>query len=251
MSEQASSDIGGDGAGERAPYRISVNANNPGYASGDRFNNPDGTAGTPYERDFTDPVIAYAFFGGGTNNVLAVSRSGGEVARVATTFSTTDTVFDYFGQNNLNLWTTNDPGADLTSPATSQNFTGVGIRGISDISNTVDISGLASGTLNVVYGGFSFTPSLTATMRDLDGGQPDIVITNAHLNGDTANRTEYYMAELDFVNDLGYDVVEYTALSGASGRQGGIVLTGTVVPEPSTTALLGLAGLALILRRRK
>ena len=30
-----------------------------------------------------------------------------------------------------------------------------------------------------------------------------------------------------------------------------IVITGNVVPEPSTAALLGLGGLALILRRRK
>ena len=70
MSEQASSDIGGDGAGERAPYRVSVNPANAGYASGDRFNNPDGTAGTPFERDFSDPVVGYSFIGGGQQHDL-------------------------------------------------------------------------------------------------------------------------------------------------------------------------------------
>lgn len=247
MSEQPSSDIGGDGAGERAPYRVSVNANNPGYASGDRFNNPDGTAGTPFERDFTFPVVAYGFVGGGTNNVLALSRSGGEVARISN-FTTTDTAFDYFGQNNLQLWTTNDPGSNLAAPATTANSTGVGIRGISDLSNSIDISGLTSGSLIVIYGGFSALPTLTATMVDLDGLQPDIVLGNAHLNGDTANRTEYYAAELDFVNDLGYDRITYIATGGTGGRQGGVVLT--AVPEPTTTMLGGLGLLALLRRRR-
>jgi len=37
----------------------------------------------------------------------------------------------------------------------------------------------------------------------------------------------------------------------ASTRVGNLVISGTAVPEPSSTALLGLGGLALILRRRK
>jgi hypothetical protein len=93
-------------------------------------------------------------------------------------------------------------------------------------------------------------------MKDTDGAGPDITITNAHLNGDQANRAEYYVAELGFVNDAGYDVIEYTWLANGTddtgnGRGLGTVLTGTAVPEPSSMALLGLGGLALILRRRK
>jgi len=38
---------------------------------------------------------------------------------------------------------------------------------------------------------------------------------------------------------------------GAFASYDGVTLEGTVVPEPSSTALLGLGGLALILRRRK
>ena len=92
-------------------------------------------------------------------------------------------------------------------------------------------------------------------MRDIDGGSPDIVITDAHLNGDSANRTEYYLAELDFVNVAGYDLIEYTWLSNGidylgNGRGLGTVLTGTAIPEPSSFTLLGISGLGLLLLRR-
>ncbi len=42
-----------------------------------------------------------------------------------------------------------------------------------------------------------------------------------------------------------------TAEAGGSDTIGAFVLNTTAIPEPSSTALLGLGGLALILRRRK
>jgi len=69
------------------------------------------------------------------------------------------------------------------------------------------------------------------------------------------------------IRDLSYDLtgtslsagVTYTVTATSANMPGGgaymvydgITLEGTVVPEPSSTALLGLGGLALILRRRK
>ena len=55
-----------------------------------------------------------------------------------------------------------------------------------------------------------------------------------------------FVTRIDFVNDLGYDTISYT--SNGSRLVGAVV---TAVPEPSTLALLGFAGLALMLRRRR
>lgn len=236
--------------GEGGPYHVSVNPNNPGYAG--LAPNP----GTPFQRSFTKPVLGYSFVGGGTNGVLTIAQQSGGLI----TYTTTSTTWDSFGQNQRRLWTTNDPGANLLT-ATSPNFTGPGYRGgFVNATANIDISGLGSGTAYVFYGDFRGTPSLTAVMRDTDGNAPDITIANAHLNGDFANRGEYYVAELDFETDGIYDEIEYVWTAngdgGTNGRFGGTVLTGeafvaTVIPEPSSLALLGLGGIAILLRRRK
>ena len=55
---------------------------------------------------------------------------------------------------------------------------------------------------------------------------PDITIANAHLNNDTANRTEYYLAEIDFVTDGVYDEIEFVWTSGGgNGRGLAVVVT--------------------------
>jgi hypothetical protein len=239
-------------------YTVSVNPNNPGYAA--YINTIPGTTNPaqPFQRAFTEPVLGYSFVGGGTNGVLTIAQnSGGKI-----NYSTTDTSFDSFAQTQRELWTTNDPGADLLNPTTAPNSTGPGYRAFGNITGTVDISGLETGTATVFYGAFNGVPTVSAVMRDLDGALADIVIGNAH-NGDSANRTEYYVAEFDFENDFGlYDIIEYTWLAdgtanGGNGRFGGTVLTGTEyvapvapVPEPASVAVWGLIGFGLVAIRR-
>lgn len=238
---------------EGGPYHVSVNPNNPGYAAIAADLPNSGDPAPNFQRPFTEPVQGYAFVGGGPNNVLTfdVRESGGLI-----TYTTNSTSFDGFGQNQLQLWTATDPGTDLTSPASGPDFTGPGYRGgFVDATAEIDISSLATGTAYVFYGDFRGAPSLSAVMRDVDGGAPDLTISEAHLNGDSANRGEYYVAEFDFVNDAGYDTIEYTwnatGDGGSNGRFGGTVLTGTVIPEPSSIALLGLGGFSFLLRRRR
>jgi hypothetical protein len=79
-------------------------------------------------------------------------------------------------------------------------------------------------------------------MRDLDNVAEDIVLGNVHLNGDAANRSEFYLAEIDFVTDGFYEVVEYEWLANGvdytgNGRGVGTVLTGpdVVVGSPYTS----------------
>ncbi len=245
-------------AGEARYYHVSVNANNPGTGSYAATivgtNNP----APSFVRPFIEPVIAYAWVGG-TNNVPSVNVSGGDAGRIS--YTTSDDAFDGFGQQQLKLWTTTDPGTDLQTTvadpyAAAADVNNGGHRSFGGAVGTIDISGLGTGSVNVYYGSFNATPLVSAVMRDLDGGQPDITIANAHLNADLANRTEYYLAELSFVNDLGYDVIEYTWLANGvdytgNGRGVGTVLTGTAIPEPSSAVMLGLGCLGVILRRRR
>jgi len=171
--------------------------------------------------------------GGGANNVLTqnVRTDGSGLI----TYTTTSTSFDGFAQDQLTLWTTSDPGTDLLNPATPRDVTGPGYRGgFVNATATIDISGLASGTVNIFYGDFRGKPNVSVVMKDTNGASPDLNIADVHLNGDTANRAEYYVAEVEFVNDAGYGVIEYvytaTGDNGTNGRFGGTVLTGTDAP---------------------
>jgi hypothetical protein len=230
-------------AGEARYYHVSVNSANPGVGSYAATIVGTNDPAPSFVRNFTEDVISYKWIGGTNNDISGVAVSGGEAARI--TYATSDTTFDGFGQQQLKLWTTTDPGADIaTGGADPYNATadtgGGGYRYIGGAIGTVDISGLVTGSVYVFYGAFNATPTVSAVMRDTDGPAPDITITNAHLNGDAANRTEYYVAELQFVNDAGYDEIEYTHLANGvdyagNGRGLGTLLTGSsTLPVPFT-----------------
>lgn len=247
-------------AGEARYYHVSVNPNNAGTGSYAATvvgsNNPAPT----FVRNFTESVVGYKFVGGSNNDITSVAQSGGEAGRI--TLATTDTSFDGFGQEQAKIWTTTDPGSDIQTtiadPYSAVDDVGNtgGFRSLGGASVTFDISGLATGSVNFYYGAFSSKPTLSAVMTG--AGQPDITILDAHLNGDTANRSEYYLAELDFVTDGLYDQIVVTwdsdgdgDLATGNGRGLAAVLTGTAgaIPEPSAPALIGLGALVLLGRR--
>jgi hypothetical protein len=225
-------------AGEARYYHVSVNPANPGTGSYAATivgtNNPAPVFVRPYDA----PVRSYKFLGGTNNSISGIAASGGDASLI--TYATEDMVFDGFGQDQAKIWDANDPGADLaTGGADPYNVAtndkkGGGYRSFGGAVCTVDISGMATGSLHIYYGSFSAKPSVRVSLRDSTGLHPDVTLPNVHLNNDNADRTEYYLAEVDFVTDGIYDIIEYEWLANGSnydgnGRGLGTVLTG---PEP-------------------
>ncbi|MBK1855185.1 PEP-CTERM sorting domain-containing protein [Verrucomicrobiaceae bacterium 5K15] len=72
---------------------------------------------------------------------------------------------------------------------------------------------------------------------------------------DAAQNVDLSAAAFDSVSNIEFRIYVDDRLSNGNGGSGtafdDVVLNGTLVPEPSSTALLGLGGLALILRRRR
>ena len=247
-------------AGEARYYHVSINASNPGIGSYASTISGSNTPAGTFTRSFDAPVLAWSFLGGSNNSVSGKVEEGGGLI----SWATSDDAFDGFCQGQLRFWDVTDPGASIAtggadpynSPTPAPDGGGGGYRSFGGAVTTVDITGLATGSVYAFYGSFSAKPTVSVIMRDTDGGAPDLTIADAHLNGDTANRTEYYAAEIDFVTDGVYDQIEYTWLANGvdytgNGRGAGAVVTGVAIPEPSTFALLGLGVItALIVRRR-
>jgi len=226
------------GGNSNDDYLISVNANNAGYAN----TYSGGTLLTgSINVAFNNPIVGYRFVNASSGPAInSVLESGGIVSLM----TTTDTSFDSFGQNDGAFYTTTDPGSNLLSPTGSANSTAPGIRDLSDFSGSVDISGITAGSIYMFYGQWNTGASLTATMS---GTALSDINSGELFGGVTATAQQnIFVTRIDFVNDLGYDTISYT--SNGSRLVGAVV---TAVPEPSTLALLGFAGLALMLRRRR
>ena len=217
--------------GEKFTFNISLNASHPGFAAfaNDQMGSPSPPDGAPFQVAITEPIQGYRFVNAPTRGVMSTVISSG----VSISMTTSDKLFDSFSTNVPRIWTTNDPKSDLLKPAVKPNVNNVGIRDLTHVTGSIDISGLASGTIHFFYGGYNDIPSIIACMVDSDGSQPNISVMNFH-NGDRADRSERYMSSITFVNDAGHDSIEYDFAAGlvglGAGRWDGIVVSGK--PRP-------------------
>lgn len=215
---------------DRFSYNISLNASGPGFAAfaNDKIGSPNPPDGKPFQVAITEPIQGYRFVNATPKNVINTVLSSG----VPITMATTDTEFDSFNSNVAKIWTSTDPKSDLLKPEGIANVRTAGIRDIGHVTGSIDISGLASGTIYFFYGSFNDAPSIIACMVDSEGALPNISVMNFH-NGDRADRNERYMSSVTFVNDAGYDSIVYDFASGfigGAGRWDGIIVSGQ--PRP-------------------
>jgi len=203
-------------------YNVSLTGDKPGFAA-IIYQTADQVDGPAFTVAFADAIQGYHFVTTKPAKMIGTVISSG----VSISITTSDTGFDSFGSYPAKIWVTSNPGPDLEKPANGPDFS-AGIRSIRNVSGSIDISGLASGTVYFFYGGYRCKPSITAAMIDTDGSGPGILVPDFH-NGDFANNGERYMSSLTFVNDAGYDTIEYD-FSASTGTWEGVVVTGKVAP---------------------
>ena len=129
-----------------------------------------------------------------------------------------------------------------------------GVAGGEDIFN-ITLNDLGAGTSTVtLYMAHSNTGrrfDATIDLTAADGNDSGAVLSDA-IGGGDGNTYFTFTTVVDTTDPLADLSISIDSNSGSSGQFAfaGYTVT-SPVPEPSTTALLGLGGLALILRRRK
>lgn len=191
----------------------------------------DGTAGIAYSYGALDAIGGAAVDGSSVEFIFNLSDSGASVA-LGSFLSWSPggevQILKLEQYNNTGVFGLTTPGAwdkNLTTPSLFDQDVHVVLRRNND-----------SGTLDLFVNGTLAETEASKTNWRQDGGDGYIGSTN-NGTGDAANGTFYGVASYDqpLTNQQVADL--YSAF--------------TLVPEPSSTALLGLGGLALILRRRK
>ena len=118
---------------------------------------------------------------------------------------------------------------------------------ITGISAWLASVGATSYTVQLVQASDGATGFTETTIRDIDGGTFLNFFENATTGGGGALGGATNI--LSFTSDTLFMTPD-DRQGGLRGTIAGVILI-SVVPEPSSTALLGLGGLALILRRRR
>ena len=195
---------------DKSEFNISVY---PGNAS---YSNVDGSV-TGVFGDGT--VLGYRFFN--SDGLVLSSYADDGTGIVAPVVSPPEADLDG-SESWANVWTTTDPGVDF---ATAADITTDTLARGSNITGTIDISSLSSGTVYVICGGLKNDISLTLTMSG--AGQTDI---QAEYSVNPGSLNKFWVVPFDFSDAGGYDTITYTFTIGTSrrGRFVGVIIDNVV-----------------------
>ncbi|MCH7227034.1 fibronectin type III domain-containing protein [Haloferula sp. A504] len=201
------------GSASSRDFDVSVFDGAAGYAGQDNSNNP--TSGT-----FGDgTVLDYRFFNETATPDVIGTYAQGSGNRISN-LTTTDTGLG--NQGFMDLWTTT---AGFATPADFTANTML-MNSFDNGAGTIDISGLASGKIYFIYGAYRSDPEVDLTMSDNEALVSNIELLNAGKLGRRTNNDEFYVLEISFLNDSGYDLISFN-YSADNGRFAGVVLDGT------------------------
>lgn len=210
-------------------WNVSVESSYAGYKG--EYDDDGTSPGASSSTAFNNPVAAYRFWSS-PSTITTIAQGGGLISDI----TTSDTVFQ--NQSFTSIWETTASNGSAFD--TTRDYAG-NIGNFDGGSGSVDISSLSAGSVYFFYGSYRSTPTFSVTSGATDLG-------DLH-NGDFANNNEFYVAQVDFVNEGDLTTIDWTMGGTTSGRFSGIVVT--QVPEPSAAALLGLGVLGLMARRRR
>lgn len=141
------------------------------------------------------------------------------------------------GESWSDLWTTNDPGIGYT---TTPNFpTSVNTFARSaNISGSIDISDLESGSVYIPHG--TYINDWSLTLRMMGNGQPTLTATDTQ-GGNGPSTNFGWITDFIFADASQYDTISYTYINGdtdgSRARFMGIILDGTPLARNPPTVV--------------
>jgi len=185
---------------DKSEFNISVYPGKASYSG----TNMAGDAVTGVFGDGT--VLGYRFF---NSDGLVLSSYADDGTGIVAPVVSPDAADLDGSESWANVWTTTDPGVDF---AIAADYTADTLARGRNITGTIDISDLSSGTAYVICGGIKETVTLTMTKYSIDL-PTDIIL----------GKNYFWVAPFDFSDAVGYETITYHYTISDLARRGRFV----------------------------
>jgi len=210
----------------KSEFNISVYPGNASYSG----TNMAGDAVTGVFGDGT--VSAYDFINQDPVTFAVSSYANDGSGTIAHAVATVD-VDTKPSESWANVWTASDPGVDPADYAFGVD--GTVLRGM-NITGTIDISDMSSGTAYVLFGGIKQLVTLTATMSGAGVDDKVAEYTIDLLTTNPAGKNHIWASSFVFSDAEGYDTITYHYTHDGESKRGrfmGAIIDGTaLITEP-------------------